>query len=72
MQPGKKVGKHAHTVSFHRPLSVFVNHLAKNGFAITKLDELISHRTSVGTKAVAENTSRSEFPLFMCIEAKKS
>jgi ubiquinone/menaquinone biosynthesis C-methylase UbiE len=71
MQPGKKVGKHAETVSFHRPLSLFVNQLTKNGFAVTKLDELISHRTSVGSRATAENISRKEFPLFMTIEATK-
>lgn len=70
MQPGKKSGTHAYTVSFHRPLSTFIQHLSKNGFAVTKLDELISHRTSVGPRAHAENTSRKEFPLFMTVEAQ--
>lgn len=72
MQPGKVHNKrHEHTVSFHRPLSTFVNFLSKNGFAVTRLDELISHKHSVGARAVAENRSRREFPLFMVVEATK-
>lgn len=70
MTPGSKTNK-KYTVSFHRPLQVFVKALAKSGFAITRLEEWESHRESEkGPRQKAENKSRKEIPLFMCIEAK--
>jgi ubiquinone/menaquinone biosynthesis C-methylase UbiE len=69
MHPGKK-GSHSITYSFHRSLQDYMKALRTSGFAITRLEEWISHKTSEpGPKAKAENTARKEFPLFMCIEA---
>lgn len=71
MTPGSKTDK-KFTVSFHRPLQLYIKTLSKNGFVITRLEEWISHKESKkGPKQIAENKSRKEIPLFMCIEAKK-
>ena len=72
MTPGSKTDK-KFTVTFHRPLQVFVKALSKSGFALTRLEEWISHKESEkGPRQKAENKSRKEIPLFMCIEGKKS
>lgn len=69
MHPGAT--KKVFTVSFHRPLQVFVKLLSKNGFAITRLEEWISHKKSQdGPRAAAEDFARKEIPLFMCVESK--
>jgi ubiquinone/menaquinone biosynthesis C-methylase UbiE len=69
MHPGKG-GKRSLTYSFHRSLQEYMKVLRGAGFAIVRLEEWISHKTSEpGPKAQAENTSRKEFPLFMMIEA---
>lgn len=69
MHPGST--KKTYTVSFHRPLQVFVKLLSKHGFAITKLEEWISHKKSEkGPRAEAEDAARKEIPLFMCIESR--
>lgn len=71
MTPGSKSDK-KFTVSFHRPLQVYVKALAKNGLAITRLEEWGSHRESAkGPRQKAENISRKEIPLFMAIELQK-
>lgn len=71
MTPGSKKDK-KFTVSFHRPLQMYVKALAKAGFLISHLEEWISHKESErGPKQLAENKSRKEIPLFMCIEARK-
>ena len=66
MNPGNKNSKK--TYSFHRPLQMYVKSLAKNGFAITRLEEWISHKESQkGPKKNIEDNSRKESPMFMCI-----
>lgn len=71
MTPGKKFKKEF-TQSYHRPLQVYVKTFAKEGFAVTKLEEWISHRKSEnGPWAKAENNARKEIPLFMCMVFKK-
>ncbi len=71
MTPGSSTNK-KFTVSFHRPLQVYVKALSKAGFAITHLEEWISHKESEkGPKQRAENKSRKEIPMFMCVEAVK-
>lgn len=71
MDPGKRVGKRT-TTSFHRPLQVYVKAFAKAGFAITALEEWISHKTSEkGPRAAAEDMARKEFPLFLMLTARK-
>lgn len=69
MTPGKK-NKKEFTQSYHRPLQVYMKAFAKEGFAITKIEEWISHRKSEGAWAKAENTARKEIPLFMCLVLK--
>lgn len=71
MTPGSNKDK-KFTVTFHRPLQVYVKALSKNGLPITRLEEWVSHKVSEkGPKQKAENISRKEIPLFMCIEATK-
>ena len=70
MHPGKE--SRETTTSFHRPLQVYVNALAKNDFAVTRMEEWISHRQSQkGPRQIPENQSRKEIPLFLMIEARK-
>ncbi len=67
MHPGK--GKTDVTVSFHRPLQVYFKVLANNGFAVSRLEEWISHKESgKGPRKVEEDRTRKEFPLFLCME----
>jgi ubiquinone/menaquinone biosynthesis C-methylase UbiE len=74
MRPGAKAtGKQGSTTySFHRSLQDFTKAFANAGFAITRLEEWVSHKQSQkGPRAKSEDTARREFPLFMCIECKK-
>jgi ubiquinone/menaquinone biosynthesis C-methylase UbiE len=73
MTPGEKdVKKKIKTISFHRPLQYYVKLFAKNGFAITRLEEWISHKKSEkGPRSEAEDKARKEIPMFMCLEVKK-
>ncbi|MEN9881526.1 MAG: hypothetical protein RLZZ308_709 [Candidatus Parcubacteria bacterium] len=71
MTPGEKHDK-KYTVSFHRPLQVYMKVFAKHGLAITRLEEWTSHKESEkGPKQKAENKARKEIPLFMAIELGK-
>lgn len=71
MTPGSLKDK-KFTVSFHRPLQVYVKSLSKYNLAITRLEEWESHRESQsGPRKDAEDKSRKEIPLFMCLEAIK-
>lgn len=70
MNPGAR--SNVHTLSFHRPLQFYFKKFWKHGFAITRLEEWISHRKSEkGPRAIAENRARKEIPLFLCLELKK-
>lgn len=73
MTPGEKnPKKKIMTISFHRSLQYYMKLLAKNGFAITRLEEWISHKQSgTGPRQVAEDKARKEIPMFMCLEVKK-
>lgn len=71
MNPGQTENKKI-TPSFHRPLQVYSKAFAKHNFAITKIEEWMSHKTSQpGPQAEAENKARKEFPMFMCLELKR-
>ena len=49
------------TISYHRPLQFYFKAFAKGGFAVTRLEEWISHKTSdSGPRAKAENNARKE------------
>jgi ubiquinone/menaquinone biosynthesis C-methylase UbiE len=70
MHPGEK--ESAQTVSFHRPLQYYFKAFSGAGFAVTRLEEWISHRESEeGPRKAAEDVARKEFPLFMAIELVK-
>jgi ubiquinone/menaquinone biosynthesis C-methylase UbiE len=68
MHPGDK-SINTTTKSFHRSLQDYMKVFAKEGFAITRLEEWISHRESQkGPRQLAEDTARKEIPMFMCVE----
>ncbi len=71
MNPGSSTNKEL-TTSFHRPLQVYSKAFHKNGLAISKIEEWISHKKSeAGLRSEAEDRARKEFPLFMCLELRK-
>lgn len=57
--------------SYHRPLSLYVEWLAKAGLFLSGMEEWVSDKVSTGSKAAMENRARREFPLFLCLIAKK-
>lgn len=60
------------TYSYHRPLSAYINTLAKHGFMVDALEEWVSNKTSdSGPRARAENIARKEIPLFLGLRAVK-
>lgn len=73
MTPGEKnPKKKIKTISFHRSLQDYVKLFGKNGFAITRLEEWISHKQSqTGPRQLSEDKARKEIPMFMCLEIKK-
>ncbi len=72
MNPGAQAEKQIKTISFHRPLQVYAKALFKAGFAITRLEEWVSHKESEpGPRQKAEDKARKEFPLFMALECSK-
>jgi len=73
MNPGAKpIHKKVKTVSFHRPLQDYFKALNKANFVVSGLEEWISHKQSQsGPRAVAEDRSRKEFPMFLAIIAEK-
>ena len=71
-QGEKDAKKKKFTWSFHRPLQVYFKAFAKAGFAVTRLEEWVSFKVSdKGPRKTAEDKSRKEIPLFMCLELKK-
>jgi len=64
-------GAGGHTWTFHRPLQDYVAALSKAGLLIDALEEWVSHKTSTGSHAAAENFARREFPLFLALRAVK-
>ncbi len=73
MNPGEKNQKlKKHTITFHRPLQYYFKLFRKAGFAVTKMEEWISHKTSgSGPRQRAEDDARKEIPLFVCFELVK-
>lgn len=73
MTPGEKITvKKKFTISFHRPLQSYFKALSKSGFAVTRLEEWISHKKSqAGPRAIEEDRMRKEIPMFVCLEARK-
>ncbi len=72
MTPGSRDEK-KFTVSFHRPLQVYVKAFSKYGFAVTRLEEWVSHKASQsGPRKASEDKARKEIPLFLALEARKT
>ncbi len=69
MHPGQKPDEK--TVSFHFPLSYYVNSLNEAGFSVEHMEEWCSDKESSGKKAKMENQSRKEFPLFLALGSVK-
>jgi ubiquinone/menaquinone biosynthesis C-methylase UbiE len=69
MHPGQDKSKE--TVSFHYPLSTYVQLLKESGFCLVDMHEWCSPKTSAGSKAKMENRAREEFPLFLTLVAQK-
>lgn len=67
--PGKK--EQTQTVSFHHPLSSYMNWLKEAGFAVVGMEEWVSDKISTGGKARMENRARGEFPLFLTLVCEK-
>lgn len=59
------------TPSYHRPLTQYIEELARNGFAVDALEEWTSPAQSdSGPRANAENIARQEIPLFLALRAR--
>lgn len=73
MTPGEKdPKKKINTITFHRSLQNYMKLFSKNDFAITRIEEWISHKQSgVGPRQAAEDKARKEIPMFMCLEINK-
>jgi len=73
MTPGERdARKKKLTVSFHRPLQSYFKSLNKAGFAVSRLEEWISHKKSQpGPRSAEEDRTRKEFPMFLMLEAVK-
>lgn len=63
---GRRSGK---SISFHRPLNDYVNTLAKYGFVIDALREIVTHEQS---KTKSHQRANSEIPLFLGLRGRKS
>jgi ubiquinone/menaquinone biosynthesis C-methylase UbiE len=62
-----------YTWTFHRPISAYVKALRRAGLLIDAMEEWASHKQSTsGPRAAAENTARSEIPMFLGIRAVKT
>jgi len=64
-----KQHKRGTTISFHRPLSTYINTLAQHGFVVNKLDEIRTYQSGANK---AEQRAYDEIPIFMLIRAVKS
>lgn len=72
MNPGAAKEKKELTYSFHRSLQTYSKTLANAGFAISRIEEWVSHKESeIGPRKSAEDRARRDIPLFMCVECIK-
>lgn len=63
-----KQHKEGTTISFHRPLSAYINALSNAGFLVDKLDEITTYPQG---KTKAERRADNEIPIFMALRARK-
>lgn len=67
MHPG--ASKAVRTISYHRSLQDIFKAFKAAGFAVSGLEEWVSHRASgKGPRKGAEDVARKEIPLFMALE----
>jgi SAM-dependent methyltransferase len=60
------------TVTWHRPIEVYVHAFASAGLLIDALEEWPSHRVSEpGPRAAEEDRARREIPMFLALRARK-
>lgn len=60
------------TQYYHRPLSVYLNGIARAGLALTACEELLTHRVaSPGGHSRGENRAAVEFPVFLGLRAER-
>jgi len=72
MKPGSEASDQT-TVSFHRPLQYYLKLFSASGFVLTRLEEWISDKHSQnGPRQKEEDRMRSEIPLFLFMEIRKS
>ncbi len=72
MTPGSSQKK-IETVSFNRPLQVYIKTLVKHGFSIQGIEEWISHKESgPGPRKHEEDRVRKEIPMFMMLKCIKN
>ncbi len=72
--PGQRSGQGDETITtltYHLPLSAYSDALWKSGFCLERIEEWCSDKTSTGKAARRENRARQEFPLFICLVARK-
>ena len=69
MHPGSGA-KSEETLSYHYPVSTYINMLGELGLGVVKAEEWASDKESFGKLAKMENRARSEFPLFLLLVAK--
>ena len=71
MHPGSKPD--VLTWTYHRPLTDYFKTLTRNGFLVNIFEEWVSHRqNNPGKNQKAENISRLEIPMFLCLGAIKN
>jgi len=64
------VDDHSRTLSFHRPLSAYLNACGAAGLGVIAAEELCSHRRGTkGARSAAEDRAAREFPLFLVLAA---
>jgi ubiquinone/menaquinone biosynthesis C-methylase UbiE len=63
-----KQHKRGTTISFHRPISAYINALAEVGLLVDKLDEITTYQRGENRAAQRAN---DEIPLFMGLRARK-
>jgi 2-polyprenyl-3-methyl-5-hydroxy-6-metoxy-1,4-benzoquinol methylase len=60
------------TVTWHRPIEVYVHAFASAGLLIDAIEEWPSHRVSQpGPRAAEEDRARREIPMFLALRARK-
>jgi 2-polyprenyl-3-methyl-5-hydroxy-6-metoxy-1,4-benzoquinol methylase len=68
--PGRKEGV---TLSFHRPLSEYINCLAACGLLLEQMKEIPTYKVHPAeTRAKAKNSANQEIPLFLGLRARKT